>query len=103
MPAPGDLVDLCIRQANADPEAVGEEPLRLCPGRPLPRGVNDAVLSFGDGAHRCPGQPLAILETDVLLTRLLARNPRIVSPPSLGWDDLIQGYFLRDFVLAFDD
>lgn len=100
--APGDLIDLCVRQANADPEAVGPEPLNLCPGRPLPSGVNPAVLSFGDGAHKCPGQPLAILESDVLLTRLLARNPRIVTEPSLGWDDLIEGYLLRGFELSFN-
>lgn len=99
---PGDLVDVCVRQANADPEAVGEESLGLCPGRALPSGVNAAVLSFGDGAHRCPGQPLAMLETDVLLTRLLARRPRLVGEPTLGWDNLIEGYWLRGFDLAFE-
>ena len=93
--APGDLIDVCIRPANADPAAVGPEPLELCPGRTLPPGVNPAVLSFGDGAHKCPGQPLAILESDVLLTRLFSRNPTIVSEPSLAWDDLIEGYQLR--------
>jgi len=35
----------------------------------------------------------------VLLTRLLARGPVVVSEPTLGWDDLIEGYFLRDFEL----
>ncbi|MCC6496582.1 MAG: cytochrome P450 [Propionibacteriaceae bacterium] len=96
----GDLLDLCIRPANADPEAVGAEPLNLCPARALPSGVNQAVLSFGDGAHKCPGQPLAILESDVLLTRLLSRNPEILSDPELGWDDLIEGYWLRGFELG---
>ena len=60
------------------------------------------MLTFGDGAHKCPGQPLAILESDVLLTALLARRPRIVSEPTLSWDDLIEGYCLRGFTLAFD-
>ncbi len=96
---PGDLIDLCIRPANADPETVGELPLALCPGRPLPRGVNEAVLSFGDGAHKCPGQPLAMLESDVLLRRLLARPVSIVSEATIEWDDLIAGYALRGFVL----
>lgn len=95
--AKGDLIDLCIRPANADPEAVGDDPLDVCPYRPLPPGVGQAALSFGDGAHKCPGQPLAILESDVLLTRLLARNPVIVREPTIGWDDLIAGYYLRDF------
>lgn len=93
--APGDLVDLCIRAVNTDDLAVSPDPMDLCPGRPLPPRVDPAVLSFGDGAHRCPGQPLAIHETDVLLTRLLAREPRIVRQPSLAWDHLIEGYQLR--------
>lgn len=95
----GDLVDLCIRPANADEQAVGQDGLDLCPGRTLPRGVNAAGLSFGDGAHKCPGQPLAILESDVLLTRLLARSPRLVREPEVGWDDLIEGYTLRGLEL----
>ncbi len=98
----GDLVDLCLRQANADPEAVGEEPLGLRPARPLPHGVNAAGLSFGDGAHRCPGQPLALLETDLLLTRLCALRPRIAVEPTLEWDNLIEGYQLRGLKLEFE-
>ncbi|NNU28087.1 cytochrome P450 [Isoptericola sediminis] len=97
----GDLVDVCVRSANADPQAQApdEDGLDLCPGRSLPRGVNAAGLSFGDGAHKCPGQPLAILESDVLLTRLLARSPRLVREPEVGWDDLIEGYTLRGLEL----
>ncbi|HZA05055.1 MAG TPA: cytochrome P450 [Propionibacteriaceae bacterium] len=94
---PGDLVDLCVRAANADSETVGPEPLDLCPMRPLPPGVDEAVLSFGHGAHRCPGQPLAILESDVLLHRLLARDVTIAAEPTIDWDDLIAGYALRGF------
>lgn len=96
---PGDLVDVFVRPANADPDAVGEDPLHLCPGRDTASGVNETGLAFGDGAHKCPGQPLAILESDVLLLRLLRRRPRIVRTPELGWDDLIAGYWLRGFVL----
>lgn len=98
--APGELVDVCVRSANADPEVVGADPLDLCPGRQLPAGVSAAGLSFGDGAHKCPGQPLAILESDVLLRRLLARGPRLVTEPQLGWDHLIEGYWLRGMELA---
>lgn len=91
----GGLVDIDVRAANADPAAVGEQPLRLCPGRQTARGVRASGLSFGDGAHRCPGQHLAIWETDVLLTRLLALDARLVKPPELSWDDLVAGYQLR--------
>lgn len=97
----GDLVDVDVRAANTDTTCVGAEPTGLCPGRPLPRGVNAAGLSFSDGPHRCPGQSLAILEADKLLTRLLALEPRIASEPTLGWDDLIEGYRLRGFELSF--
>lgn len=98
--AEGDLVDVCVRSANADPAAVGDDPLSLRPGRELPAGVNPTVLTFGDGAHKCPGQPLAMREADILLTRLLARSPRILAEPELGWDNLIEGYWLRGFDLA---
>ncbi|GAA4899346.1 cytochrome P450 [Tessaracoccus lubricantis] len=96
---PGQLIDVCVRQVNADPLAVGEEPLGLRPGRTLPPGVDASVMTFGDGAHRCPGQPLAIQETDELLTRLLARNPRVLREPEISWDDLIEGYVLRGLKL----
>ncbi len=96
----GELVDLCVRQANADPQAVGPDPLTACPGRDLPTGVNATGLSFGDGAHRCPGQPLAMYETDVLLTRLLRLRPRVLREPTITWDHLIEGYQLRGLDLA---
>ncbi|NLE96624.1 MAG: cytochrome P450 [Propionibacterium sp.] len=96
----GDLVDVHVRHTNMDTDAMGEEPTRLCPHREVARGVDRAGLSFGDGAHKCPGQPLAILETDVLLSKLLARSPRIVTPPTLGWDELVAGYSLRGFDIS---
>ena len=97
---PGDRIDVCIRQANADAATVGTEPERLCPRRPLPPGVNAAGLTFGDGAHKCPGQSLAITETEVLLTRLLARRPTMLTHPAVGWDALIEGYTLRGLRLS---
>lgn len=100
---PGDLVDICVRAVNSDERAVGEDPLGLCPGRTLPPRVDASVMSFGDGAHRCPGQPLAITETDILLTRLLDRSPRLIRRPSVSWDALIEGYQLRGLVVSCED
>lgn len=99
----GALIDIYIRQANADPKVVGEEPLNIRPGRTMPRGVGEEVISFGDGAHKCPGNSLAIQETEVLLSRLLAEDLQVLQEPSLHWDDLIAGYALRDFVLAIPE
>lgn len=96
----GDLVDLYVRQANADEATVGACPLDLRPGRPLPKGVGPEVMSFGDGPHKCPGNALAIQESDILLTRLLGHELVVAHAPVLGWDDVIAGYSLREFVLT---
>ncbi len=95
----GDLVDLDIRAANADPVPVGAEPLQLCPGRQLPRGVPASLLSFGDGNHRCPGAPIAIMETEVFLSALFAREVVAVGPPRVRWNPVSMGYDLDDFRL----
>lgn len=96
----GELIDLYVRQANSDESIVGECPLDLRPGRPLPRGIGPEVMSFGDGPHKCPGNSLAIQETDILLTRLLRHDLVVAHAPVLDWDDLIAGYSLREFVLT---
>lgn len=93
----GALLDLDIRAANADPSAVGHAPLALCPKRDLDRGVHAAVMSFGDGSHRCPGAFIAIQESDIFLQRLLQLPIRKERPPRLEWNDLIESYELRDF------
>lgn len=95
----GELVDLYIRETNVDETVVGESPEQLRPGRELPRGISGEVLSFGDGAHKCPGNALAIQESDTLLTRLLTLDLEIVAEPGLEWDDLIAAYALTKFTL----
>ncbi len=96
----GELIDLYVRQANSDEATVGECPLDLRPGRPLPRGIGPEVMSFGDGPHKCPGNALAIQETDILLTRLLRHDLVVAQAPTIEWHDLIAGYSLREFVLT---
>ncbi len=95
----GALIDLDLRAANADAEAVGAAPLQLCPARPLERGVQGAVLSFGDGHHRCPGAYLALQEGDIFLTRLLKLPLTVAKPPKLSWNDLAAGYVLDGFIV----
>ncbi len=96
----GQLIDLYVRQANSDASTVGECPLDMRPGRPLPRGIGPEVMSFGDGHHKCPGNSLAIQETDILLTRLLRHELVVAKAPVMHWEDLTAGYALREFVLT---
>jgi cytochrome P450 len=96
----GELIDLHVRQANSDESTVGECPLDLRPGRPLPRGIGPELMSFGDGHHKCPGNSLAIQETDILLTRLLRHDLVVAHAPVMDWHELIAGYSLREFILT---
>jgi cytochrome P450 len=92
----GELLEVVVDVANADSEAVGGDPLTICPGRPAAAG-----LSFGDGPHKCPGAHVAMLETDVFLSRLFALDGvRMTSPPRVGFNDEIGGYELRGLVVA---
>ena len=94
----GSRVVIDVRSANADPAAVGPHPLCLDPDREVAaKGVQRYGLSFGDGHHRCPGSYLALEEADVFLHRLLSLpGLRLVRPPTVTFNDLVQGYELRD-------
>lgn len=98
----GDLIDMHIYATNADERVVGADPLAICPGRELKAERATApLLSFGDGHHRCPGAYIAIQETDIFLTRLLALDGlRIERAPTVTWNDLSKSYELRKFILA---
>ncbi len=93
----GALLDLDVRAANADAAAVGAEPLQLCSHRDLAKGVQPAVLSFGDGGHRCPGAFIALQESDIFLQQLLRLPLEVENPPRLGYNELVEGYELRKF------
>ncbi|HEY1012791.1 MAG TPA: cytochrome P450 [Herpetosiphonaceae bacterium] len=97
----GSLIDVHIHATNEDESVVGEAPRMICPERQLQaERVGAAVMSFGDGAHRCPGAYIAIQETDIFLQKLL-RLPglTVAKKPAVAWNDLIKAYELRDFVL----
>ncbi len=98
----GALIDVHIYGANADESIVGEQPLAMCPGRELGGDrVPAAMMSFGDGHHRCPGSYIAIQETDIFLQRLLkVEGLHIVREPHLRFNDLVTGYELRKFMIA---
>jgi cytochrome P450 len=91
----GARVDVGVAAANLDPTAVGDEPAKVCPARPMADGVGDAGLSFGDGPHRCPGAYIAIQETDIFLTKLFALpGLRMVQAPTVKIRPEIASYEL---------
>ena len=66
-----DFVVIALLAANHDPDQF-DEPDRLN----INRNAN-AHLAFGHGIHYCVGAPLARLEAEIALGRLLARFDRI--------------------------
>lgn len=100
----GARLDLHIHGANRDEAVTGPRPEAICPGRSLlDKQTSPAVLSFGDGHHRCPGQFIAIQETDIFLRRLLALpGLRLEREPTVTWDELTAGYVLRDCIISDD-
>jgi cytochrome P450 len=97
----GAIVRIHIDHANLDKDVVGEQPLILCPGRELGNGGSTTGLSFGDGAHKCPGAHVAMLESDIFLHRLFSLDTvRMVQPPKITFKDEIAGYELRGMLVA---
>jgi cytochrome P450 len=98
---PGEFIDIHLDDANTDADVVGSRPLLVRPGRDLKEGPGPAGLSFGDGAHRCPGAVVAILESDIFLSRLLALDGiRMTTRPRVSFKEDIGGYEIRDLTVA---
>lgn len=97
----GALIDIHIYATNADERVVGDHPRALVFGRKLSgEAISPALMSFGDGAHTCPGSYLAIQETDILLQRLLPiQGLRLDGQPKLGWNEVARGYEVRNFIV----
>ena len=74
--APGTTVMLATAALNRDPHRF-DDPAAFRPGRP----AANQHLSFGRGAHTCPGAALARTETRISLERLLARLDGISIDP----------------------
>lgn len=98
VPAGARMV-LDIRTANADPEAVGQEPLTVQPTRALASGVQPQGLSFGDGPHKCPGAFLAIHESDLFLRELLAQPVLLGGEPRLTYNEMLASYEIRGLIV----
>ncbi|MGB1288710.1 MAG: cytochrome P450 [Aggregatilineales bacterium] len=102
----GAKMDLYILGANIDETVVGNNPMAVCPMREMTETrpkVQEMVLSFGDGAHRCPGAYVAIQESDIFLRKLLAQpGLRIEQKPNIAYSKIIESYELRDFIISVD-
>ena len=58
-------------------------------------------MSFGDGAHRCPGAYIAIQESDIFLRRILKfEGIRIELSPAVTYNQIVKGYDLNNFIMA---
>ncbi|HXG14800.1 MAG TPA: cytochrome P450 [Calidithermus sp.] len=92
----GDRLFVMINAANRDPRRF-VDPDRLDLGRePNPH------LTFGHGQHFCVGAPLARLEAQVALPRLLERLPGLaLAAPRLEWIDSLIFRGVRALPLTF--
>ncbi|CAM5446783.1 MULTISPECIES: cytochrome P450 family protein [Streptomyces] len=77
----GALVQIALSSANRDPRKF-DAPNELDVRRP--GNAQDAHLGFGHGSHYCLGAPLARLETQLALTRLFERFPRMALADPAG-------------------
>jgi cytochrome P450 len=78
----GEFVMISLLAANAD-DARFDDPRELDVTRP-----GGGHLAFGHGIHYCLGAPLARLEGEIAIGRLLARFPSLrlaVDPAELHW------------------
>jgi cytochrome P450 len=97
----GALIDFHLYEINRDSNAVGAKPLEFDPARERGKGVHPAAMSFGSGAHRCAGEHLAMIESEIFLSRLLAIETLSVrKPPRLGLNRTTTSYQVREFLLG---
>ena len=97
------LYALDIRQANTDEAVTGACPFSIDPERAKRQKIAGSWLSFGDGAHRCPGSQVALHETRIFIDALL-RLPgvRLANVPEVTWNERIMGYELHGAFVECD-
>lgn len=103
MPGENTVLGIDVRAANADESVVGQCPFAVDPERGVAAKYGNAVMSFGDGEHRCPGAQVAMHEAAIFLEALMAvPGLRLTRAPDVGWNALITGYELRGATLSCD-
>ncbi|CCI52114.1 Cytochrome P450 [Nostocoides jenkinsii Ben 74] len=96
----GTVVEVPIRATNADPRVFGEDSLDLRLDRSCPAGVPRSGLAFGDGHHSCPGEYLALHESEIFLVELLSRDVTLVQEPRIEFNEVARAYHLADFLIT---
>ncbi|MEL6408588.1 MAG: cytochrome P450 [Chloroflexota bacterium] len=101
--AQGELIVFNILEIDTDSRALGDDAHELNPQRDFRSRIMWSMFAFGDGNHRCPGEALAILETDLLLQKLLQHNIEVISYPSRSHNDPTKTNELYDFRIRLSD
>ena len=99
----GEIYAIDMRAVNTDEAATGECPFAFDDSRAKRMKTPPMWMSFAAGPHTCPGNLVAIHETRFFIDRLL-RVPgvRLVTPPTVGWCDAVQGYELHGALVTCD-
>ncbi len=96
----GARIDVQVRSVNVDADLYGSDAGCLSASREVAPRTPRHGMSFGDGNHSCPGEHLAMEESDAFLQRLLALDIRVVRPPRVKLVEVIAAYELRGFTIA---
>jgi len=96
----GTFIRIDTRAANHDESGAGACPFSLDPNRTVTTNMTRALLTFGDGIHRCPGSYVALQESVIFLSKLLSvPNLRIAKAPKLTFNPQV-GYEIRQFKIT---
>ena len=80
----GDAVIVSLLHGNHDPKVFAQPSLLRAEGR------KSVHLTFGHGIHRCLGAPLAQMQVQTVLTRLIQRFPElrlVPGPDAIAWKE----------------
>ena len=78
----------------------GPLPRKSKADRACPAGVPRSGLAFGDGHHSCPGEYLALHESEIFLVELLSREVTLVQEPRIEFNEVARAYHLADFLIT---
>jgi cytochrome P450 len=97
----GAKLAIDMRAVNGDEAVVGACPHMFDAERAKRQNQSGSFMSFGDGAHHCPGWQVALHETRVFIDRLL-RLPgiQLEREPDMTWNSMVMGYELRNAIVS---